>query len=732
MSGVAGADRVKSREDFHQFLTSYRKLISQFPGFVDLKPSGSYNSDPSKNTFGDIDLIVYIQTTQDKKALKTQLAKCLESQPASVIMPFRSTKYPGRRTYNSGEIVSVRYQDPGLGYSAQIDNIIAVDDTEADFKMQFLDMTASMQGLVLGLVKVATVETPSEHLFRRLGITVSDQLAPNQEWSFNLSSVELQLRKITYDPDAFAQGQYQEQSREVVWRSNRYADVQKLLWQWDLSQGFENLLAQTQKKLLNPRSKNRIRGVFQSMVHVTSGEVGTEKGQKKQADINRIQQALVEQTSSKMKQVVIQPGGYHPFHAGHLALWKAAHQAFPDADFWMVATADTKTRPFPFEVKKRIAELAGVNPAQFVQVKSPFNPSEIKQKYDPETTQLIFVRSEKDRTEPPIPGTTKKDGSPSKLQPWGHSDLPMSQHEYVAYLPTVKFDTGAGAISSASELRNQWPGANNKQKTQLVQAVYPGIAPAAQQEIKLLLNQVLTGSDTVTEQSSQPLVKFHKQLNPAIWQNQELKPAVRSHLIEIAREFKRFLDVPDLKIKDLTLSGSNAAYTYTDQSDLDLHLVVAVESGQQPLMRKYFDAKKTLFNEQHNITIKQHPVELYVQFTDQPHISAGVYSLRNNQWIAKPKPVKASIDHTDVRSKLREYIKAIKRVIQKSDFRAADRLIKQIKKYRKQGLAQTGEFGTENLVFKILRSRGYLDKLSDFKITQQDKKLSLKENLKEE
>ena len=727
MSGVAGADRVRSREDFQQFLTSYRKLISGFPGFVDLKPSGSYNSDLNKNTFGDMDLIVHIQTDQDKKTLKTQLVRWLESQPTSVIMPFQSAKYPGRRTYNSGEIVSVRYQDPRLGYSAQIDNIIAVDDTEADFKMQFLDMPAALQGLVLGLVKVATIETAPNRLFRRMGITATDLLEPNQEWSFNLSSVELQLRKITYDPAAFAQGQYQEQNREITWRSNRYSDVQKLLWQWDLSQGFEKLLAQTQKKLRNPRSKNRIRGVFQSMVHVTSGEVGTAKGQQKQTDIDRIQRMLSEQTSSKFKQVVIQAGGYHPFHAGHMALWQSAHQEFPGADFWIVATNDTKERPFPFEIKKRIAVLAGINPDQFVQVKSTYNPAEIKQQYDPETTQLIFVRSDKDRDQPPIPGKPKKDGSPSRIQPWGHSDLPMSRYEYMAYLPTVQFSTGRGAASSASELRNQWPGADDQQQTGLVQAVYPGIGPAAQQEIKLLLNQVLTGSATVTEHSSQSLVQFHKQLNPAIWQDQNLKPQVRSHLIEIAREFKRFLEMPDLKLKDVTLSGSNAAYTYTDQSDLDLHLVVAVEPDQQPLMRKYFDAKKNLFNDQHDITIKQQPVELYVQFTDQPHVSAGVYSLKNNQWVTEPKPVRASIDHTDVRSKLREWIKAINRVISKSDHILAAGLLRKVSKYRKQGLAQTGDLGTENLVFKILRGRGYLDKLSDFAITQQDKKLSLKE-----
>lgn len=727
MSGVAGADRVKSREDFQQFLTSYRRLISQFPGFQDLKPSGSYNSDPNKTTFGDIDLILYIQTDQDKKTLKAQLVRWLESQPASVIMPFRSTKYPGRRTYNSGEIVSVRYQDPGLGYSAQIDNIIALDDTEADFKMQFLDMTASMQGLVLGLVKVATIETPPQRLFRRMGISISDQLEPNQEWSFNLSSGELQLRKITYEPDAFAQGQYQEQSREVVWRTNRYTDVQKLLWQWDLTLGFDNLLAQTQKKLRNPRSKNRIRGVFQSMVHVTSGEMGTNKGQRKQADLDKIQQMLSEYVNSKFKQVVIQAGGYHPFHAGHMALWQKAQEKFPGADFYIIATDDVKTRPFPFEVKKRIAELAGINPDQFVKVKSPYNPVEIKQQYDPETTQIIFVRSEKDRNEPPVPGTIKKDGSPSKLQHWTEtSDQPFSRFEYMAYLPTVKFAAGSGSVSSATEIRDQWPSADPKQKNHMVQSMYPGIGEAAQQEIKLLLNQVLSPS-TVTEQQSQNLEQFHQRLNPAIWQGQQMKPRVRLHLLQIAQAFRESLDLPDLKLVDLTLSGSNAAYTYTAQSDLDLHLVVDVEPEHQALMRKYFDAKKNLFNEQHDITIKKQPVELYVQFSDQPHTSAGIYSVVRGKWVAKPRPVRASIDHSDVRSKLRQYIKAIKKVLADQNLSAAGKLMSQIKKYRKQGLENTGEFGTENLVFKILRNQGYLDLLSDFRIRKQDSMLSLKE-----
>ena len=105
-----------------------------------------------------------------------------------------------------------------------------------------------------------------------------------------------------------------------------------------------------------------------------------------------------------MQQVVIMPGGFHPFHAGHAALYNEARRAFPGADVYVAATNDTSTRPFPFAVKEKLAKLAGVEPGHFVQVKSPFRAEEITKKFDPETDQLIFVRSEKDENKPPQAG----------------------------------------------------------------------------------------------------------------------------------------------------------------------------------------------------------------------------------------------------------------------------------------------------------------------------------------
>ena len=165
------------------------------------------------------------------------------------------------------------------------------------------------------------------------------------------------------------------------------------------------------------------------------------------------------------------PGGFHPFHAGHAALYRSAVKAFNDADTYVAATNDTKTRPFPFAIKEKLAKLAGVADKHFVQVKSPFQPKEITSHYNPDEDVLIFVRSEKDKNESPKPGGTKKDGTPAYFQPWTGKDVqPFSKHAYISYLPTVEFGPG---ITSATEIRNAWPKLDDRRKTAMVMSLYP-------------------------------------------------------------------------------------------------------------------------------------------------------------------------------------------------------------------------------------------------------------------
>jgi hypothetical protein len=196
-----------------------------------------------------------------------------------------------------------------------------------------------------------------------------------------------------------------------------------------------------------------------------------------------------------MKQLVIIPGGFHPFHAGHMALYQAAQEAFPEADVYVAATNVTTERPFPFSIKEKLARLAGVAPGHFVQVKSPFQAREITAKYPADDTELIFVRSEKDRGKPPTPGQAKRDGTPGYLQPARADMAPMSQQAYMAYLPTVEFGPG---ITSATEIRSAWPTLSDRRKTAMVMSLYPRTKNKADlaANVVAMLDQAIGTGDT--------------------------------------------------------------------------------------------------------------------------------------------------------------------------------------------------------------------------------------------
>lgn len=189
--------------------------------------------------------------------------------------------------------------------------------------------------------------------------------------------------------------------------------------------------------------------------------------------------------------LVVMSGGFHPFHAGHLALYNAALKAFPGATVVIGATNDTDKRPFPFDIKEKLAVLSGVEKGRFVQVNRQFSaeePAIAKFVKNPENTALIFVRSSKDKGEYPMPPkvdpTTgqlplvtrgRRKGLPVSdyLAYWPGKGKPlenMIRHAYMAYLPTVPF---AGGKTSASEIRNEWPNLDDQGKRDLVNNLYP-------------------------------------------------------------------------------------------------------------------------------------------------------------------------------------------------------------------------------------------------------------------
>ena len=124
------------------------------------------------------------------------------------------------------------------------------------------------------------------------------------------------------------------------------------------------------------------------------------------------------------------------------------------------------------------------------------------------------------------------------------------------------------------------------------------------------------------KESLSQLVTVNRRLNPKLWHDGELDLEVSAKLQDIAEAFEKFIGI-DLPVTDYTITGSNANYTWTEHSDLDLHLIV--KGTVTDAERELYNAKKALWAEQHTITVKGLPVECYVQGEQEEHHSTGVY-----------------------------------------------------------------------------------------------------------
>ena len=224
-------------------------------------------------------------------------------------------------------------------------------------------------------------------------------------------------------------------------------------------------------------------------------------------------------------------------------------------------------------------------------------------------------------------------------------------------------------------------------------------------------------------------VRFHEHLNPAIFDGDNMKEYVREQLLLIANDFIEHLGLPDLAIEDITVSGSNAAYSYTDLSDIDLHILVDISQfSEDDVYRELFDAKKTVYNDSHDILINGYEVELYVQDSNQPVISLGEYSVMNDKWLKLPRKRKADFDQLATKLKYRKLYKLAHYALKSNDSEKINKIIKTIKKYRKIGLDFHGEFGPENIAFKALRNKGIIKKLYEKLQLLHSQRLSLPES----
>lgn len=235
------------------------------------------------------------------------------------------------------------------------------------------------------------------------------------------------------------------------------------------------------------------------------------------------------------------------------------------------------------------------------------------------------------------------------------------------------------------------------------------------------------------------------ELNSEIWNNPTspekatLKEGIRDRILKIANIFIDYLDV-EAFVQDIIFIGSLTGFNWSDFSDFDIHIVYDFSDfdDKEKLYRELFDLKKTVFNSQHNITIKGFDVEVFVEDEKMGNNSAGEFSILKNKWNRVPDFESFNLDEKKVKEKTKQWMDIIDGVLKNAENEPLDDAIEliskyknKLKKYRTCGLERGGEYSYENLVFKTLRRNGYLGKLMDFKNEFIDKSLSLEQEKSE-
>ena len=224
------------------------------------------------------------------------------------------------------------------------------------------------------------------------------------------------------------------------------------------------------------------------------------------------------------------------------------------------------------------------------------------------------------------------------------------------------------------------------------------------------------------------------ELEPNFWVNNALKPPILQRLMVITADFVNSLGLDNVHIDDIIITGSIANYNWSEYSDIDVHILLDFEDvdDNTELVKKFFDAKRMLWNKHHEIMVKGHEVEMYLQDTKETHVSSGVYSLLNGTWVKFPKKEEPAIDMKAVEEKTLSLMKLIDEVgmllsngQHKSALDLSSKIKNKVKRMRKTGLESVGVYSSENLAFKALRKNDYLAKLHELYTNSYDELMSM-------
>lgn len=215
-------------------------------------------------------------------------------------------------------------------------------------------------------------------------------------------------------------------------------------------------------------------------------------------------------------------------------------------------------------------------------------------------------------------------------------------------------------------------------------------------------------------------------LNPKLWDHDNLKPEVRGALLRMAEDFLDFVEVP-VEVLDIVITGGNVNYTYTSDSDIDLHIIAdfsKVSCDRE--VAELFDSKRLLYKRQHHLEIFGVEVELYIEDHRTPGVTAGQFSITQDRWIRKPSKVVPGYDSSKLEQNITAWHRILRLATMTGDLQTCRKALQLLRRYRKQGLATpAGEFSIPNLVYKSLRNDRVLDGMTRLIDRLHDQELSI-------
>lgn len=222
--------------------------------------------------------------------------------------------------------------------------------------------------------------------------------------------------------------------------------------------------------------------------------------------------------------------------------------------------------------------------------------------------------------------------------------------------------------------------------------------------------------------------KVKDKLNPKLWVNNRLKSDVRIQILDIVKSFLKEIKVDWVKPLDVVFTGSLANYNWSKYSDIDIHVIIDFNKvwSKKEVVQDYFNSKKELWKSEHEeLNIFGYPIEIHIEDSNEGSSSSGVYSILTNKWIVEPKSFQKGISNIpyikERCAKVITFVDEMDKTASKSDDKdelltihnKLKKLFSVLSGMRIESLSTEGEMGTYNIIWKVLRRTGRLDKMWD-------------------